>query len=66
MVVGVRVRVTYTTSVDDDYRRAIRLFYGQGGLATREEVRDWLMRYGASQDDDLMFALQKDEGGVAA
>ena len=57
-----RVRVEYTTTVADDYRRAIRLHYGQPGLATRAEVKDWLMRYGSSEDDNLMFELAQEEG----
>lgn len=53
-----KVRVAYTTDVGDDYRRAIRAFYGLPGLATRAEVRDWLMRYGSSEDDNLMDELK--------
>jgi hypothetical protein len=53
----VRVRVAYSTTVDDDYRRAIRLFFDQPGLATRAEVRRWLETYGSSEDDNLMYDL---------
>ncbi len=49
-----RVRVTYTVDVTDDYRRAIRAYYGLDGLATRAEVQQWLWNYGNSMDDDLM------------
>jgi hypothetical protein len=56
-----RVRVCYTTTVDDDYRRAINLHYGEPGLATRAEVRDWLERHGTAEDDDLMFELEQKE-----
>lgn len=48
-----RVRVDYSISASDDYRRAIRRFYGQDGLASRDEVRRWLEAYGSSMDDDL-------------
>lgn len=49
-----RVRVAYTVTVGDDYRRAINAFYGRPGLATREEVRRWLEAFGSSMDGDLM------------
>lgn len=52
-----RLRVTQTVAVNDEYRRAIRLHYGQDGLATDEEVRNWIIRYGSSGDDDLMHDL---------
>lgn len=39
--------------VNDEYRRAINMFYGQPGLATWEEVRAFLLSYGKSMDDDL-------------
>ena len=52
-----KVRVEYTTEVSDDYRRAINIFYGKPGLATREEVKRWIQAYGTSGDDDLMQDL---------
>lgn len=52
-----RVRVAYTVDVSDDYRRAINLFYGKPGLASRDDVKNWLKSYGSSGDDDLMFDL---------
>lgn len=54
-----KVRVCYTTEVNDDYRRAINLYYGKEGLATRAEVKHWLEKYGASEDDNLMYELQE-------
>lgn len=56
-----RVRVSYTTEVSDEYRRAINLFYGKPGLATRAEVRSWLERHGSAEDDDLMYELSRHE-----
>ena len=53
-----KVRVAYTIEVSDDYRRAIRVYYGREGLASREEVQDWIKRYGTSEDDNLMSDLQ--------
>jgi hypothetical protein len=57
----VKVRVAYTTTVDDAYRRAIRRHYGQPGLATRAEVQAWLRTYGSSEDENLMWDAQEDE-----
>ncbi len=56
-----KVRVTYTITVDDDYRRAIRNHYGEPGLATREQVAAWARAYGSSGDDDLMWDLSQKE-----
>ena len=55
-----RVRVQYTTSVDDDYRRAINAHYGKPGLASRAEVQRWLKEYGSSEDENLMWSLTKE------
>ena len=49
-----RVRVAYTVEVTDEFRRAIRRYYGQDGMATRAEVVAWQRQYGDSMDDDLM------------
>lgn len=56
-----RVRVIYTVDVDDDYRRAIRHYHGETGLAERWEVRDFLMLHGSSLDDDIMRDLPDEE-----
>ena len=58
-----RVAVNYTTTVDDRYRRAIRRWYGQDGLATRDEVKRWLRVYGTSMDDDLAYQEDQVERG---
>lgn len=57
-----KVRVHQTIDASDDYRRAINLFYGLPGMATRAEIQNWIIRFGSSMDDDLMFALNRDEG----
>jgi hypothetical protein len=57
-----RVRVTYTVDVDDEYRRAIRRYHGDDGLATRAEVQDWFKLKGFTMDDDLAH----DHGDVTA
>lgn len=56
-----RVRIAYSVDVGDDYRRAINDFYGKPGLATRQEVKDWLRAYGDSMDDDLMRPSKEEE-----
>ncbi len=56
-----RVRIDYTLDVSDDFRRAINLYYGKPGLATRVDVRRWFMAHGESENDNLMYALQKEE-----
>jgi len=56
-----KVRVAYTTTVGDDYRRAINLHYGKPGLASRDDVRRWLEAHGSSEDDNLMHDLAEAE-----
>ena len=57
-----RVRVAYTATVDDDYRRALRHSWGEcGTLATREEVRNALIAVGQSNDADLIEEWQECE-----
>lgn len=57
-----RIRVSYATDVDDDYRRAINAYYGKPGLASRQDVKDWLQMHGTSMDDNLMYELsQRDD-----
>lgn len=56
-----RVRISYTVEVDDDFRREINNFYGQEGLASREEVKRWFEQYGESMNDDLSAAAQERE-----
>lgn len=54
-----KIRVCYTTEVDDRYRRAIRHYYGETGLASRKEVQNWLRTYGSSCDADVLDDLDK-------
>lgn len=66
MADNLRVRVAYTITASPEYRRAIRRFYGQDGLASRDEVRRWLEAYGSSMDDDLSLRYYEDESHDAA
>lgn len=54
-----KVRVSYTTEVSDEYRAAINHHYGLPGLASREDVKRWLREYGSSADDDIMWDYQQ-------
>jgi hypothetical protein len=54
-----KVRITQTIEIDDDYRRAINQYYGREGLASREQVRDWIKQYGSSMDDDLALSMDQ-------
>lgn len=51
-----RIQIVYTVEVPDEYRRAINAHFGRAGLASRAEVREWYMRFGASLDQDLTAA----------
>lgn len=56
-----KVKITYTVEVPDEYRRAINEFYGQPGLATRDEVKAWFRAHGNSMDDDLSYTYEEEE-----
>jgi hypothetical protein len=48
-----KVRITYTVDVDDNFRRAVNEHYGRDGRATRAEIHRWYEANGHSMDDDL-------------
>lgn len=56
-----KVRIEYTIEVDDDFRREINRWYGQPGLASRKDVKDWFRDYGESMNDDLSLNAMKRE-----
>ena len=60
-----RIRVQYTVEVPDEYRRAINMYFGRPGLATREEVKWWLEMHGSAEDDDLMRNSATQDGASA-
>lgn len=49
----IKVKVVQTVTVSTDFRRAINRHYGKPGLATRDEVRDWIISYGDSMNENL-------------
>jgi hypothetical protein len=48
-----RVRVSYTVTVSDRFRRQISAYFGRGGLATRAEVAAFYRMFGFTMDDDV-------------
>jgi hypothetical protein len=55
-----KVRVSYTVEVNDEFRRAFRLWWSntmdeplKKGLASRSEIRELLERYGTLPTDDI-------------
>jgi len=49
-----KVRISYTVTVDDEIRRAINVYYGKEGLATRGDVQDFYRINGNTLDDDII------------
>ncbi len=49
-----KVRISYTAEVPDERRRAINLFLGRPGLATRDQVKDWIIASGLDGDDSVV------------
>ncbi len=52
-----KVRISYTVDVDDEYRAALALHRGYKNLATRQQVASHHQQHGESMDDDLMAEL---------
>ena len=48
-----KVRISYTVEISDDWRRQINEHYGRDGLASREQVKTWYRSFGESMDDEL-------------
>lgn len=53
-----RIRVSYVVEVDEWWRRAIRAYYGQEGLATRDEVKSWCETFGDTMNGELSEIAQ--------
>jgi hypothetical protein len=56
-----KVRVSYTAEVTDDYRRALAFYRGDesGRMATRQELKDWFWLNGQTEDDDIMQCWER-------
>lgn len=56
-----KLRVSYTAEVSDDYRRALVL-EREGHidrLATRKELKEWFWLHGQTMDDDIMMRYEE-------
>ena len=49
-----KVRVCYTTEVDEQLRLAIGYQWGHEGPATREEIQEWFRQNGCENCDDIL------------
>ena len=49
-----KIRISYTVEIDDEFRRAIAFRLGDERKATIEQVRAWFEDNGRSCDDDLL------------
>lgn len=61
-----KVKVSYTVEVTNEYRRALRRYRGGCGMATRAELAEWFEFHGFTGDDDLIAecgdeAAQRDQ-----
>lgn len=61
-----RVRIDYAVEVPDEVRRAINVYFGKPGLASRQDVQTWYRTYGSSMDDELMELAMKVARGQAS
>lgn len=50
-----KVRISYTVEVDDEFRKALRAYRGKSGMATRDEIKIWYEERGDSDNDDMMW-----------
>lgn len=58
-----KVKIEYLVDVSDEVRRGIRAYFGQDGLATRDEVKDWYFTHGIAGEDDALHAAATEDGG---
>lgn len=56
-----KVNINYTINIDNRYRRAVRAWYGDKGLATRKELKNWFIIYGESMDTTVIEELERQE-----
>lgn len=61
-----KIRVSYSVEIDNRYRRAVNHFLGLKGMATRDEVKEWLRQNGGALDDDILSDLDNYEQGICA
>lgn len=56
-----RVRISFVVEVDDEFRRALRSYYGKDGLATRKEIKSWYRQNADSVDEDMLAQYHHEE-----
>lgn len=58
-----KVNINYTIEVTDAERRAINIYHGREGLATREQVKDWYKKMALNYIFDLATVEKEQEIG---
>jgi hypothetical protein len=61
-----KVRVCYTTDVDEQLRLAIGYQRGHEGPATREEIQEWFRQNGCENCDDILSDYDNHIAGLQA
>lgn len=59
-----KIRVSYTVEIDENFRRAWRAYYGKSGLATRKELKEHFEKYGGLIDDDILTEFENKKTDV--
>lgn len=59
-----KVRVCYTTEVEDQLRLAIGYQWGHEGPATRAEIQEWFRQNGCENCDDIMSNYENHHTGL--
>lgn len=59
-----KVRVCYTTEVNDHLRRAIGYQWGLEGLASREQIQEWFRQNGCENCDDILSDYDNHVAGL--
>ena len=49
-----KVRISYTVEVDDEFRKALRAYHNKSGMATRDEIKKWYEERGDSDNEDML------------
>jgi hypothetical protein len=58
-----KVKIDYTIKVSNEFRRALRFYYGKEGLASRKEIIDHCKTNGETMDDDIMLEYRESLDG---
>ena len=55
-----KVRICYTVEVGDLLRRGMKMHYGEPGLASRQDIKNWYEMFGESGNDDALWYAQNE------